>query len=101
MTFTVNIDPNAAGAPSALNNTATAGGTSPGGTDVSDDSNTGTDITGAGTGEVPTNNPGGPGTPTPVAPPASDAEIGLVKSASTIGAVHSDGTFDVTPTPCL
>ena len=77
---------------------ATAGGTPPSGTAVTDDSNTGTDITGAGTGEVPTNNPGGPGTPTPVAPPTSDAEIGLIKSATTIGAIQGDGTFDVTYT---
>ena len=96
--FTALIDPNAAGAPATLENTATAGGTPPGGSAVTDDSNTGTDIAGASTGELPTNNPGGPGTPTPVTPPVPVPEIGLVKSASTISAVHSDGTFDVTYT---
>ena len=94
--FSVNIDPNAAGAPADLNNTATAGGTTPGGTPVSDDSDTGTDETGAGNGETPGNNPGGPGTPTPIAPPGANPSIGVIKSATTIGALSSDGTFDVT-----
>jgi|GEM_PF-3812039 len=96
--FSANIDPNAAGAPSALDNTATAGGTPPSGTPLTDDSNTGTDIDGVGTGEVPSDNPGGPGSPTPITPPALDDEIGIVKSATTIGAVQGDGTFDVTYT---
>ena len=94
--FTVNIDPNAAGAPAILNNSATVSGTILGtATVVSDASNTTTDIDGNATGELPTTNPGGPGSPTPVAPPAEDAQIGLAKSAS-IGGLLADGTFDVT-----
>jgi len=96
--FTANVDPNAAGAPSALDNTATAGGTPPSGTPVTDDSNTGTDATGGDTGELPTDNPGGPGTPTPITPPAPVDSIGVVKSATAIGALQGDGTFDVTYT---
>ncbi len=96
--FTVNIDPSATGAPANLNNSATAGGTPPTGTAVTDTSNTGTDATGTGTGERPQDNPGGPGTPTPVAPPAINPEIGVIKSATNIGALQVDGTFDVTYT---
>ena len=96
--FSVNIDPNKPGAPSALDNTATAGGTPPGGTPILDDSNTGTDATGGSTGELPTDNPGGPGVPTPITPPATDDSIGAVKSATTIGTLQPDGTFDVTYT---
>ena len=92
----MNIDPNAAGAPAILNNSATVSGTILGtATVVSDASNTTTDIDGNATGELPTTNPGGPGSPTPVAPPAEDAQIGLAKSAS-IGGLLADGTFDVT-----
>jgi len=98
VTFTINVDPNAAGAPAALDNTATAGGTPPSGTPISDDSNTGTDAAGAGTGETPNDNPGGPGVPTPITPPTLDPELGLVKSATTIGTIKGDGTFDVTYT---
>jgi len=94
--FTVNIDPNAAGAPAVFNNSATVSGTVFGTTTVvSDDSNTTTDIDGNPTGELPTTNPGGPGSPTPVAPPAEDAQIGLAKSA-VVGGLLADGTFDVT-----
>ena len=96
--FSVNVDPNAASAPTALDNTATAGGTPPSGAAVSDDSNTGTDAAGAATGEVPGANPGGPGTPTPIQAPTSDDSIGVVKSATSIGALQGDGTFDVTYT---
>jgi len=96
--FSVNVDPNASGAPAALDNTITAAGSPPGGTPVTDDSNTGTDITGAGTGEVPSDNPGGPGAPTPIQPPDADDQIGVVKSATTIGPLQGDGTFDVTYT---
>ena len=95
--FSVNIDPNAPGAPSALDNTATAGGTPPSGTPITDDSNTGTDGAGGGTGEVPTDNPGGPGVPTPVTPPVgSNPQIGVTKAVSSIGALQTDGSFDVT-----
>ena len=94
--FTVNIDPNDAAAPATLQNTATGGGTAPGGALVTDDSNSGTDLAGGSTGELPGSNPGGPGTPTPVAPPSPAPELGVVKSATNIGALQSDGTFDVT-----
>ena len=93
--FSVNIDPNKPGAPSALDNTATAGGTPPGGTPILDDSNTGTDATGGSTGELPTDNPGGPGVPTPIVPPVANPQIGVVKSVVSVGAVQSDGTVAV------
>ena len=79
--FTVNVDPNADGAPTDLQNSATATGTPPTGPAVTDDSNTGTDATGASTGETPNTNPGGAGVPTPLTPPTEVGTIGLVKSA--------------------
>ena len=76
--FTVNIDPNAPGAPATLQNTATAGGTPPSGTPVTDDSDTGTDPDGNGTGTGPGDNPDGPGTPTIVIPPTANPQIGVI-----------------------
>ena len=66
--FTANVNANLPGAPENLSNIATATGTTPDGTIVRDDSNTGTDIDGNPTGELPADNPGGPGTPTPLTP---------------------------------
>ncbi|MGB7242995.1 MAG: isopeptide-forming domain-containing fimbrial protein, partial [Sulfitobacter sp.] len=73
--FTVNVDPNAAGAPASLDNTATAGGLAPGAvTPVTDLSDNGVD---------PTTNPGDPtGDPTPITPPATAGTIGLVKTST-------------------
>ena len=107
VTFTVNVNPNAALAPSPLDNTATAGGTAPGATGVvMDDSNTGTDPTGTGTGETPGDNPGdvvggtGPGTPTIITPPPASPELGVSKAAG-VPTLNADGTFDVVYTLLL
>ena len=93
--FTANINATLPGAPETLSNTATATGSTPGGTVVSDASNTGTDIIGNPTGEVPGDNPGGPGSPTPIAPPIGNAQIGATKGVTAIGPLQSDGTFEV------
>ena len=96
VTYIVTIDPNASGAPSVLQNTATGGATAPDGSTVTDDSNTGTDVDGNPTGELPVDNPGGPGVPTPITPPpVSNALLGVVKSVEAIGEIQTDGSFDV------
>jgi len=95
VSFIVTVDPNAAGAPAALQNSATAGGTAPDGSTVTDDSNSGTDGAGGSTGELPGSNPGGPGVPTPITPPAVNALLGVVKSVETIGDIQADGSFEV------
>ena len=96
VTFTISIDPNAAGAPANLANVATAGGTPPDGPPVTDDSNSGTDPDGSPTGELPGANPGGPGDPTLVTPPAGIGQIGATKGVIAIGDLQADGSFDVT-----
>ena len=95
VTFTVNVDPNAAGVPATLANTATAGGTPPSGTPVTDDSDTGTNPDGSATGSNPGDNPDGPGQPTIVVPPSTNPQLGLVKSVLAIDNIQSDGRFDV------
>ncbi len=77
--FTVNVDPNATGAPATLDNTATAGGTSLAGTPVTDASDTDTAPDGTADG---TANVGGEGTgvPTTITPPPNP-ELTLTKVA--------------------
>ena len=92
----MNINPNAEGTPDVLNNQANVTGTIIGTSNlVSDASNTTTDIAGNPTGELPTTNPGGPGSPTPVAPPAEEALIGVAKTVEVAGLLAA-GTFDAT-----
>ncbi|MEJ8561057.1 hypothetical protein QTO30_07345 [Yoonia sp. GPGPB17] len=84
--FTVNIDPNAAGAPASLGNIATAGGDAPDDTTVTDLSDNGTD---------PTDNPGDPtGDPTPTPVPAADPGLSVVKTgvATIAGGQNSEVT---------
>jgi len=79
VTFTALIDPNATDAPADLENTASATGNDPSGTQASDDSG---------------GDAGGPGDPTPLTPPSEDGTIGLVKS-SVLN--DDDGTTGVSP----
>ncbi len=113
VSFTVNVDPNAAGAPATLQNIATATGLPPGGTsgvdEVSDQSDT--DTAPDGTPDGTPNVPGGPGDPTvvdvPLAPVAVDDVVtGLPTNTPAVvdplvangGAADSDpdGTLDAT-----
>ncbi|MDA8585347.1 DUF11 domain-containing protein [Rhodobacteraceae bacterium] len=78
--FTVNVDPDAAGAPGTLDNTATASGVGPNSAVVTDDSDT--DTAPDGTADGTPNVPNGPGDPTVVTPPPVVAgTIGLVKTS--------------------
>ena len=77
--FTVNVDPNATGAASPLQNSAVAGGDDPSGTTVTDASDTDTAPDGAADGTD--NVAGGPGAPTIITPPTEVGTIGLVKSS--------------------
>ena len=81
--FSVILDPNAPGCvfPDPAQNTATGGSTQ-----VSDESDDGTDPS--------TAVPNGPGTPTTFTPPISNPELGVAKSA-VILAFNDDFTFDV------
>lgn len=96
--FTVNVDPNAAGRPVGLQNTALAGGTPPSGPDVFDETDTDTQPDGS-----PDTTPNGPddppgrGVPTLLAPPAPSPSMSVGKGAS-VGPVDPDGTFQVTYT---
>jgi len=83
VTFTARLNPAAAG--SSLTNTATAGGSDPAGTVVTDDSNDGSD---------PTDGAGGTGVPTPITLPEPVPEIGVSKAAG-VPTLNGDGTFDV------
>ncbi|MEM6594463.1 MAG: hypothetical protein AAF672_06695 [Pseudomonadota bacterium] len=96
--FTVNVDPSAPGRPTALQNTALAGGTPPSGPDVFDETDTDTQPDGS---PDPVandpNDPPGRGVPTILAPPAPSPSLSVGKGAS-VGPVDPDGTFEVTYT---
>ncbi len=86
--FTVNVNPNADNP--GFNNTATAGATPPTGDPIVDDTDTGTDVDGNPTGETPSDNPGGPGVPTPIQPPVGMPALEVIKD----GTLNSNGTID-------
>ena len=97
VTFTVTVDPNAAGAPATLQNTAVAGGEDPLNNPVSDDSDT--DTAPDGSADTTANVPGGAGDPTVIqAPAAGVSSIGLTKEITgvTNAASGTVGNFDVT-----
>ena len=91
VTVTVELDPDAAGAPSPLENQATASGEDPTGAVVNDLSDSGSDPTGDNPGEP--GDLGTPDDPTPLSLPA----IGVAKEAGTPVAATSGtiGNFDV------
>jgi len=83
VSFTVRINPYAAGAPSPLTNSATASGTGPGGpvSDVTDSTSAADDT-------------GGSDDPTSVTPPTAGSELTSIKNAGT-PTLNTDGTMDV------
>ena len=93
VTFSVNVDPAAISPPSVLQNLAVASGTGPGSnvaTDLSD-TDTAPDGTADGTPNLPNESKGDP---TIITLPAPDAELGVVKAVTNVGALQNDGTFD-------